>query len=89
MNATDTAVIFTEDADWHTRNLSRAIEREGLTVLVRSLNDCGFAIGETAHGLMIPGLGDALPAAAFVRVIAAGSTEQITARLPMNVTATR
>ncbi|MFK8252185.1 RimK family alpha-L-glutamate ligase [Ancylobacter terrae] len=81
MSVNDTAVIFTEDADWHTRNLARAIEREGFNVLVRSLNDCGFAIGETPHGLMIPGLGDSLPAAAFVRVIAAGSTEQITARL--------
>ncbi|QFR31756.1 RimK family alpha-L-glutamate ligase [Ancylobacter sp. TS-1] len=77
----DTVVIFTEDADWHTRRLRAAIEREGFTVLVLSLNDCGFAIGETAHGLVLPGLGDLLPAAAFVRLIAKGSTEQITARL--------
>jgi len=77
----DMVVIFTEDADWHTRNLKAAIEREGLGVVVLSLNDCGFAIGETAHGLMLPGLGDKLPAAAFVRLIAKGTTEQITARL--------
>lgn len=77
----ETVVIFTEDADWHTRRLKAAIEREGLDVLVLSLNDCGFAIGETAHGLVLPGLGDLLPAAAFVRLIAKGSTEQITARL--------
>ncbi|HSI42308.1 MAG TPA: RimK family alpha-L-glutamate ligase [Xanthobacteraceae bacterium] len=77
----DTVVVFTEDADWHTRTLARAIEREGLRVLVRSLKECGFAIGETPHGLLIPGLDGALPAAAFVRVIAKGSTEQITARL--------
>ncbi|MDF2997468.1 MAG: RimK family alpha-L-glutamate ligase [Xanthobacteraceae bacterium] len=77
----DTVVVFTEDADWHTRNLSLALEREGLRVLVRSLNDCGFAIGETPHGLLIPGLDGALPAAAFIRIIAKGSTEQITARL--------
>lgn len=77
----DTVVIFTEDADWHTRRLKAAIEHEGLDVLVLSLNDCGFAIGETAHGLVLPGLGDRLPAAAFVRLIAKGSTEQITARL--------
>ncbi|UOK70998.1 ATP-grasp domain-containing protein [Ancylobacter polymorphus] len=77
----DTVVIFTEDADWHTRRLKAAIAREGFPVLVLSLNDCGFAIGGTAHGLLLPGLGDALPAAAFVRLIAKGSTEQITARL--------
>lgn len=77
----DTVVIFTEDADWHTRRLKAAIEHEGFDVLVLSLNDCGFAIGETAHGLVLPGLGDRLPAAAFVRLIAKGSTEQITARL--------
>ncbi|WP_371345311.1 RimK family alpha-L-glutamate ligase [Ancylobacter sp. IITR112] len=77
----DTVVIFTEDADWHTRRLKAAIEREGLDVLVLSLNECGFAIGATTHGLVLPGLGDALPAAAFVRLIAKGSTEQITARL--------
>lgn len=79
----DTVVIFTEDADWHTRRLKAAIEREGLDVLVLSLNDCGFAIGESAHGLVLPGLGDRLPAAAFVRLIAKGSTEQITARLSL------
>ncbi|MCK0208979.1 RimK family alpha-L-glutamate ligase [Starkeya koreensis] len=76
-----TVVIFTEDADWHTRRLKAAVEREGFDVLVLSLNECGFAIGETAHGLVLPGLGDLLPAAAFVRLIAKGSTEQITARL--------
>lgn len=79
--ANDTVVVFTEDPDWHTRNLTLALEREGMRVLVRSLNDCGFAIGETPHGILIPGLDGALPAAAFVRVIAKGSTEQITARL--------
>ncbi|GAB4069822.1 RimK family alpha-L-glutamate ligase [Ancylobacter sonchi] len=79
--ARDLVVIFTEDADWHTRTLCRALEHEGLRVLVLSLNDCGFAIGETPHGLLLPGLDGQLPAAAFVRVIAKGSTEQITMRL--------
>lgn len=74
-------VIFTEDADWHTRKLKGALETEGYRVVVLSLNDCGFAIGETAHGLMLPGFADRLPAAAFVRLIAKGTTEQITARL--------
>ncbi|MDR6950791.1 RimK family alpha-L-glutamate ligase [Ancylobacter sp. 3268] len=77
----DLVVVFTEDADWHTRMLRRALEREGLRVLVLSLNDCGFAIGETSHGLLLPGLDGGLPAAAFVRVIAKGTTEQITMRL--------
>ncbi|MCK0196303.1 RimK family alpha-L-glutamate ligase [Ancylobacter sp. 6x-1] len=79
----DTVVIFTEDADWHTRTLRLAIEKQGLRVLVLSLNDCGFAIGETPHGLLIPGLDGALPAAVFIRVIAKGTTEQITVRLSL------
>lgn len=74
-------VIFTEDADWHTTRLKAAVEAKGFDTLVLSLNECGFAIGQSVHGLSLPGLGDRLPAAAFVRLIAKGTTEQITTRL--------
>lgn len=77
----DAVVIFTENPDWHTRQLRAALVREGFAVSVLSLNDCGFCVTGSGHGLHLPGFGDDLPAAAFVRLIANGSTEQITHRL--------
>ena len=77
----DATVIFTEDADWHTNRLRAALVREGFGVQVLSLNDCGFDVAGTGHGLRLPGFGRDLPALVFVRLIAKGSTEQITHRL--------
>jgi RimK family alpha-L-glutamate ligase len=74
-------VIFAEGADWHVRRLLAALKRAGRAARVLSLKACGFAVGETAHGLLLPGFGDALPAACFVRAVPAGSFEQVTARL--------
>lgn len=81
MKAEAPVVIFTENADWHSRRLQAAIEARGYGVRVLSLAACGFAVGETAHGLALPGFGDRLPAAAFVRIVANGTMQQITARL--------
>lgn len=77
----DAIVIFTEKADWHSHGLARAIEREGLRPLIRSMTECGFDLATGRPSLMIPGLEGRLPAAIFVRLIPAGTTEQITARL--------
>jgi RimK family alpha-L-glutamate ligase len=44
------------------------------------LRDCGFSTG-SASGLVIPGFGDALPEAVFVRVISGGGFEEVTRRL--------
>lgn len=74
-------VIFAERADWHTRGLLTALKALGRTARVVSLRDCGFAVGETAHGLLLPGFGDALPEACFVRSVPAGTLEQVTHRL--------
>lgn len=74
-------VIFAEGADWHVRRLLAALKRAGRAVRVLSLKACGFAVGETAHGLLLPGFGDFLPSACFVRAVPAGSFEQVTARL--------
>ncbi|MEP9350139.1 RimK family alpha-L-glutamate ligase [Xanthobacter sp. KR7-225] len=74
-------VVFAERADWHVRRLLAALKRRGSAGRVLSLAACGFAVGETAHGLLLPGFGDTLPSACFVRSVPAGSFEQVTLRL--------
>ena len=44
------------------------------------LSDCAFAT-DRPHGLAIPGFGDALPDAVFVRTVSGGSFEEVTRRL--------
>jgi tetrahydromethanopterin:alpha-L-glutamate ligase len=73
--------IFVDDADWHTRRLKRAFAAEGVDAVSVSLQDTGFAIAGSGHGLRLPGLTDALPDGVFVRTISAGSFEQVTMRL--------
>lgn len=74
--------LFIEDGggDWHARRLQRAIEARGVAVRVTSLSRCAFDT-RLPSGLDIPGFDGALPGAAFVRSISAGSLEQITVRL--------
>lgn len=74
-------VIFAERADWHTRGLIAALKARGRAARVLSLRDCGFAVGETAHGLLLPGFAETLPEACFVRSVPAGTLEQVTHRL--------
>ncbi|MFG1319672.1 RimK family alpha-L-glutamate ligase [Xanthobacter autotrophicus] len=74
-------VLFAERVDWHSRSLLAAIKARGHTARVISLKACGFAVGETAHGLLLPGFADDLPDACFVRSVPAGTLEQVTARL--------
>lgn len=75
------AVIFTEGADWHTRELRAAIERQGMDVTILSMAQCGFSSDGVEHGLLIPRFQDTVPDAVFVRIIPTGTTEQITVRL--------
>lgn len=77
----DAVVIATEKADWHSRGLAAAFAREGLRPSIVSLNDCGFDLATGRAALVLPGLDGRLPGALFVRLIDAGTTEQITARL--------
>ncbi|MFP5516504.1 MAG: RimK family alpha-L-glutamate ligase [Alphaproteobacteria bacterium] len=73
--------LFTDGADWHAARLEQAMTRRGFECRRVPLSACGFAIGRTATGLLLPGFGDALPAGAFVRVVGQGSFEQVTVRL--------
>ena len=78
---TDVVALFTDGADWHAARLERAITRRGVECRRVPLNGCGFAVGRTETGLLLPGFGDALPSGAFVRVVGQGSFEQVTLRL--------
>ncbi|MFG1463204.1 RimK family alpha-L-glutamate ligase [Xanthobacter sp. DSM 24535] len=73
--------IFAERADWHTRRLVRALRGLGCSARLVSLKSCGFAVGATPHGLLLPGFEERLPQSAFVRIMPGGTTEQITMRL--------
>lgn len=77
----DAVVICTEKADWHSKGLAAACAREGLRPDILSTTDCGFELATGRPGLVFPGLEGRLPGAVFVRLIPAGTTEQITARL--------
>ncbi|HVI29213.1 RimK family alpha-L-glutamate ligase [Hansschlegelia sp.] len=77
----DAVVIFTEKADWHSKGLAAAMAREGLRPTILSMTECGFDVAPGGSGLAFAGLEGRLPGAIFVRLIPAGTTEQITARL--------
>jgi len=74
-------VIFTDEPGWHGRQLVDCCAERGHRAHFVSLADCRIDLGDTGHGLVIPGFAQALPGAAFVRGIAGGSLEEITLRL--------
>ena len=74
-------VIFTNSNGWHEHRLIEAFEKIGTEPILASLADCEFAADGSYGGIQIPGFTQELPAAAFVRGIAAGSFEQVTLRL--------
>jgi tetrahydromethanopterin:alpha-L-glutamate ligase len=73
--------IFTDEVGWHTRQLQRALRERGAEGRCVDLADCRIDISASPHGLVLPGFGAALPDAALVRGIAAGTFEQVTKRL--------
>jgi len=75
------ALFVEEDGgDWHARRLTKALEARGARVTTTTLKACAFDT-RCPSGIDIPGFEGALPDAAFVRSISAGSLEQITLRL--------
>jgi tetrahydromethanopterin:alpha-L-glutamate ligase len=80
MAAAPKVALFIDRPDWHSRRLGRALAEHGARAVCISLKDCGFRTG-AGHGLVLPGFGAGLPAAAFVRQIPGGSFEQVTMRL--------
>jgi tetrahydromethanopterin:alpha-L-glutamate ligase len=73
--------IFCDETGWHTRQLQAALRARGAQGRCVDLADCHIDTTASWHGLVIPGFGRDLPAAALVRGIAGGSFEQVTKRL--------
>jgi len=73
--------IFADETGWHTRQLQAALRARGAVGRCVDLADCHVDTHVSWHGLVIPGFGRELPAAALVRGIAGGSFEQVTKRL--------
>ena len=74
-------VTFSESHGWHEEQLQQAFAAEGLRHSVLSLSECRLGFEQNLTGIDIPGFGDTLPAAAFVRGIPTGSFEEVTFRL--------
>jgi tetrahydromethanopterin:alpha-L-glutamate ligase len=73
--------IFVDEPDWHTRRLAASFAELGAAATVLSLSASAFVLGAGGSGIALPGFDGALPDAALVRTIAAGSFEQVTLRL--------
>ncbi|MDH5540113.1 MAG: RimK family alpha-L-glutamate ligase [Rhizobacter sp.] len=73
--------IMTDETGWHTRQLQAALRARGAAGRCIDLADCHVDTAQSWHGLVLPGFGRDLPAAALVRGIAGGTFEQVTKRL--------
>jgi tetrahydromethanopterin:alpha-L-glutamate ligase len=72
--------LFAEASDGIARKVAAALTRRGAQPVRLSLRACGFDT-RAPGGLALPGFAAALPDAALVRGIPAGSFEQVTLRL--------
>lgn len=72
--------IFSDAPDWHARRLTSALAARGVASTVLSLSQCMM---ETASpdAIRVPGFEERLPDGALIRLISAGTLEQITLRL--------
>jgi tetrahydromethanopterin:alpha-L-glutamate ligase len=74
-------IIFSDTDGMHESKLASAFDKHGVKTSRVSLMDCQLSHTSGSSGLVIPGFGNSLPDAAFVRAIPAGSFEQVTFRL--------
>ncbi|MCX7096876.1 MAG: RimK family alpha-L-glutamate ligase [Methylococcales bacterium] len=70
-------VIFTDDPGWHGKQLRLAFAKLGYDSDYVSLTTCGFRLESGQHPLVIPGFGQQMPDAAFVRGVPGGSLEEV------------
>lgn len=74
--------LFTDARGWHEARLREAFNANGAECVPVPLHECRLHPSrDVTSGFTIPGFEDALPDAAFVRGINAGSFEQVTFRL--------
>ncbi|MCI0735188.1 MAG: RimK family alpha-L-glutamate ligase [Beijerinckiaceae bacterium] len=72
--------LAVDSYDWHARDLAAAFARAGAVAVPVRLSQCGFDTRRRS-GLVVPGFGDDLPDAVFVRAIGSGTFESVTLRL--------
>ena len=72
--------IVIDRPDWHSRQLTKALDALGAAPVPLRLEACAFDTS-SASGLRLDGFGERLPDAVFVRTISGGSFEAVTMRL--------
>jgi len=80
MRAPRRVAIFSDAPDWHARRLASALAARGVASTTLSLMDCAIDTAAPT-ALRIPGFEEGLPDGALIRLISAGTLEQITLRL--------
>ncbi len=69
--------MITDEAGWHGDRLREAFVSRRWEVCAVSLRDCAIDISRRAHGLLVPGFENELPAGVFVRGVPGGTLEQV------------
>ncbi len=69
--------IFTDDPGWHGKQLRSALAERGFSSDYVSLTECSFTIATGRNPIYIPGFGQELPDAAFVRGVPGGSLQEV------------
>jgi len=68
--------IITDDPGWHGKQLCQAFSRRGWLPVYLSLTECRMQLGDGLP-VLLPGFGDRLPDAVFVRGVPGGSLEEV------------
>jgi len=76
-------VVITEDSGWHGAELQRAFEQRGTAVRFASLRACRLDLTGAAPSVVLPGLGERVPAGVLVRDVPGGTLEQVVLRLDL------
>ena len=69
--------LVTDEAGWHGARLREAFASRRWEVCTVSLRDCAIDLTRSAHGLLVPGFENDLPAGVFVRGVPGGTLEQV------------
>jgi RimK family alpha-L-glutamate ligase len=73
--------VFTDAPGWHGTRLRTAFAALGADAKLVPLEACRIDLDRGVRGLVVPGFARALPQAALVRAVCAGTFEQVTLRL--------
>ena len=73
-------IIFSDNHDWHSKQLKKELEKLSCKVFYQSLEDC-YIDTSLKKKIYLPSFKETLPDGCFIRIIGKGSFEQITRRL--------